>query len=71
MEKNIRYDTQKVHRVNLAIIAILAALICGPLIFLKGIIFLFVGLAVIALAICFDYLERRECNLNSLGGFYI
>jgi len=59
MEKNIRYDTQKVHRVNLAIIAILAALICGPLIFSKGIMFLFVGLAVIALAICNYFLPIK------------
>ncbi|MFJ7913983.1 MULTISPECIES: methyl-accepting chemotaxis protein [unclassified Lysinibacillus] len=52
MEKNIRYDTRKVHRVNLAIISILAVLICGPLILSKGIMFLFVGLAVMALAVC-------------------
>ncbi|MFJ6210647.1 methyl-accepting chemotaxis protein [Lysinibacillus sp. NPDC092081] len=52
MEKKIRYDTRKVHRVNLAIISILAVLICGPLILSKGIMFLFVGLAVMALAVC-------------------
>lgn len=52
MEKKIRYDTRKVHRVNLAIISILAVLICGPMILSKGIMFLFVGLAVIALAVC-------------------
>ncbi|MFJ5766472.1 methyl-accepting chemotaxis protein [Lysinibacillus sp. NPDC093210] len=52
MEKNIRYDTRKVHQVNLAIISILAILICGPMILSKGIVFLFIGLAVIALAIC-------------------
>ncbi|XRD23523.1 hypothetical protein AABM34_13320 [Lysinibacillus fusiformis] len=52
MENKIRYDTRKVHRVNLAIISILAILICGPMILSKGILFLFVGLAVIALAVC-------------------
>lgn len=52
MEHKIRYDTRKVHRVNLAIISILAILICGPMILSKGILFLFVGLAVITLAVC-------------------
>ncbi|CAM5696953.1 Methyl-accepting transducer domain-containing protein OS=Lysinibacillus sphaericus OX=1421 GN=LS41612_12730 PE=3 SV=1 [Lysinibacillus sphaericus] len=52
MEVNIRYDTRKVHRVNLAIISILAILICGPMILTKGIMFLFIGLAVIAFALC-------------------
>jgi len=51
MENKIRYDTRKVHRVNLAIISILAILICGPMILSKGILFLFIGLAVIALAV--------------------
>ncbi|MGG2081732.1 methyl-accepting chemotaxis protein [Lysinibacillus pakistanensis] len=51
MERRIRYDTRKVHRVNLAIISILAILICGPMIFSKGIMFLFIGLTVIAFAI--------------------
>ncbi|MFJ7731635.1 methyl-accepting chemotaxis protein [Lysinibacillus sp. NPDC097231] len=59
MEKKIRYDTRKVHRVNLAIISILAVLICGPMIFSKGIMFLFVGLAVIALAICNYFLPIK------------
>ncbi|WP_342503730.1 methyl-accepting chemotaxis protein [Lysinibacillus sp. FSL L8-0126] len=52
MENKIRYDTRKVHRVNLAIISILAILICGPMILSKGIHFLFIGLAVISLAVC-------------------
>ncbi|WP_107941913.1 methyl-accepting chemotaxis protein [Metasolibacillus fluoroglycofenilyticus] len=50
MELKIQYDTQKVHRVNLAIITALAILICGPLIISRGILFLVVGLIVIALA---------------------
>ncbi|MEK5232167.1 methyl-accepting chemotaxis protein [Lysinibacillus sp. FSL K6-0232] len=59
MEKKLRYDTQKVHRVNLAIISILAMLICGPMILSKGILFLFVGLIVIALAVCNYFLPIK------------
>jgi len=59
MENKIRYDTRKVHRVNLAIISILAILICGPMILSKGILFLFVGLAVIALAVCNYFLPIK------------
>ncbi len=59
MEKKIRYDTRKVHRVNLAIISILAVLICGPMILSKGIIYLFIGLAVITLAVCNYYLPIK------------
>ncbi|KOS68523.1 hypothetical protein AEA09_08140 [Lysinibacillus contaminans] len=51
MGKKLRYDTCKVHRVNLAIISILAILICGPMILSKGIVYLFIGLGVIGLAI--------------------
>ncbi|WP_241774462.1 MULTISPECIES: hypothetical protein [Lysinibacillus] len=40
MEKKIRFDTRKVHHINLAIISILAVLICGPLILSKSIMFL-------------------------------
>ena len=65
MEQNIRYDTRKVHRVNLAIIAILAVLICGPLILSKGIMFLFVGLAVMALAVC-NYFYQLTRMLKAL-----
>ena len=43
MEHKIRYDTRKVHRVNLAIISILAILICGPMILSKGIHFYLLG----------------------------
>ena len=43
MENKIRYDTRKVHRVNLAIISILAILICGPMILSKGIHFYLLG----------------------------
>lgn len=59
MEHKIRYDTRKVHRVNLAIISILAILICGPMILSKGIHFLFIGLAVIALAVCNYFLPIK------------
>lgn len=51
MEKKLRYDTRKVHRVNLAIISVLAVLICGPMILSKGIVYLFIGLGVIGLAV--------------------
>lgn len=51
MELKIQYDTQKVHRVNLAIIIALAILICGPLIISRGMLFLAVGLIVVALAL--------------------
>lgn len=51
MEIKLRYDTRKVHRVNLAIISVLAILICGPMILSKGIVFLFIGLGVIGLAV--------------------
>lgn len=56
MEKKVRYDTRKVHRVNLAIISVLAVLICGPMILSKGIVYLFIGLAVIGLAVGNYYL---------------
>ncbi|QDQ02928.1 hypothetical protein FOH38_22150 [Lysinibacillus fusiformis] len=59
MENKIRYDTRKVHRVNLAIISILAVLICGPMILSKGIAYLFIGLAVNALAVCNYYLPIK------------
>ncbi|WP_107951581.1 methyl-accepting chemotaxis protein [Lysinibacillus parviboronicapiens] len=59
MENKIRYDTRKVHRVNLAIISILAILICGPMILSKGITYLFIGLMVIALAVCNYYLPIK------------
>lgn len=59
MEKKLRYDTQKVHRVNLAIISVLAILICGPMILSKGVLFLFVGLIVIALAVCNYFLPIK------------
>ena len=51
MEKKLRYDTRKVHRVNLAIISVLAVLICGPVILSKGIVYLFIGISVIGLAV--------------------
>ena len=51
MEIKLRYDTRKVHRVNLAIISVLAVLICGPMILSKGIVYLFIGLGVIGLAV--------------------
>ncbi|GLC88983.1 methyl-accepting chemotaxis protein [Lysinibacillus piscis] len=51
MGVTFQYDTQKVHRVNLAIILILAMLICGPLVVSRGVLFLVVGLAVVALAV--------------------
>ncbi|OEC01514.1 hypothetical protein GY31_14655 [Lysinibacillus sphaericus] len=59
MEVNIRYDTRKVHRVNVAIISILAILICGPMILTKGMMFLFIGLAVIACALCNYFLPIK------------
>lgn len=51
MGKKLQYDTRKVHRVNLTIISVLAVLICGPMILSKGIIYLFIGLGVIGLAV--------------------
>ena len=51
MEKKLQYDTRKVHRINLVIISVLAVLICGPMILSKGIVYLFIGLAVIGLAV--------------------
>lgn len=49
--KKLRYDTRKVHRVNLTIISFFAVLICGPIILSKDMIQLFIGLGVIGLAV--------------------
>lgn len=36
MQKKLYYDPNKIHRINLAIISVLAVLICGPMILSKG-----------------------------------
>ncbi|MGE7997483.1 hypothetical protein ACQKOF_02140 [Lysinibacillus sp. NPDC093190] len=56
MEKKIRYDTGKVHRVNLAIISILAVLICGPLIFSRAICSLIGNIVAMIVVVVIDVL---------------